>query len=180
MTVGKQIGISIGGMIAACVMVGSCGWWYVTALGTCLDDAIGVTGRNVELAGELKANILTFRLQERGMLLFSHIQAAQQVSACQDAYDKAMSAALENVRAIRPLLRTDRGRQLMDQAEAGIKEYKENQLEVRKLLDAGEVEQATEWDRKTLVGAGGKIVAALNPFGELRELSVSLHDAGQA
>jgi len=167
MTIGRQLGISIGGMLAACAMVGSCGWWYVTALGACLDESIGVTGRNVELAGELKANILTFRLQERGMLLFSHIQASQQVSACQGAYDKAMDAALENVRAIRPLLRTDRGRQLMDEAEAGIKDYKEQQLEVKKLLAAGQVEQATEWDRKMLVPAGGRIVAALDPFSQL-------------
>ncbi len=167
MTIGKEMGLCLGGMIAACAMVGTGGWWYVTALGDRLDESIAVSARQIELAGELKVSVFTFRLQERGMLLFSHIQAEQQVIACRNAYDKAMSAALETISVIRPLLRTDRGRELIGQAEAGIQEYKTQQLEVRRLLAAGAVSQATEWDKKTLVTAGGRIVAALDQYTEL-------------
>ena len=166
-TIGKQIGICIGGVIVACGVVGCTGWWYVTELGARLDDSIRITARNIELAGELKSNILTFRLQERGMLLFSYIKADKQVADCVDAFDKAIGGALDNVAAIRPHLRTDRGRALMDQAESGIREYKVSQLEVRRLLAAGQIEQATECDRTTLVPAGGRILAALDPFSEL-------------
>ena len=38
------------------------------------------------------------------------------------------------------------------------------QLDVRKLLAAGQVSEATEFDRKNLVAAGGKIVAAMDEF----------------
>jgi methyl-accepting chemotaxis protein len=167
MTIGKQMGLCLGGMIAACALVGGCGWWYVTALAGSLDESISVSARQIELARELEVSVFTFRLQERGMLLFSYIKADQQVAACRDAYDKAMSAAFEKVGLIRTLVRTARGRELMDQTEAGLQEYKTQQMEVRRLLTAGEVDQATAWDKKTLVTAGGRIVTALNQYGEL-------------
>jgi methyl-accepting chemotaxis protein/methyl-accepting chemotaxis protein-1 (serine sensor receptor) len=167
MTIGKEMGLCLGGMIAACAMVGGGGWWFVTALTERLDESITVSARQIELSGELKVSVLTFRLQERGMLLFSHIHAEQQVVACGEAYDKAMSAAFQKVGLIRTLLRTSQGRELIDQAEAGIQEYKTQQLEVRRLLAAGEVGPATEWDKKTLVAAGGKIMAALDQYSNL-------------
>jgi methyl-accepting chemotaxis protein/methyl-accepting chemotaxis protein-1 (serine sensor receptor) len=168
-TIGKQIGICLGGMAVACLLMGAAGWKYVSALGDRLDEAIQVTARTIQLSGELKAHVLTFRLQERGILLFSFTKADQQVAASVDAYDKAMSAALEDVRAIRPLLRTDRGRELIDQTEQGILEYKSQQLEVCKILATGDVLQAAELDRKSLVPVGSKMLAALTPFTELMQ-----------
>jgi methyl-accepting chemotaxis protein/methyl-accepting chemotaxis protein-1 (serine sensor receptor) len=119
------------------------------------------------LSGDLKSSIFTFRLQERGMLLFSYIKSDQQVSSCRDAYDKAMDASLTKAGAFRPLIRTDRERELMDRIEAGIREYKTQQMEVRRLLAAGQLDQATAWDKKTLVTAGGKTVAALDEFNQV-------------
>ncbi|HTW66412.1 MAG TPA: methyl-accepting chemotaxis protein [Bryobacteraceae bacterium] len=167
MTIGKEMGVCLGGMIAACALVGGGGYWYVNALANRLDQTITVTERQIELAGDLKVKVFTFRLQERGILLFSHIQAADQVASCRDAYRKAMSAAFDKIQTIRPLLRTDRARELMDQAEAGLQEYKAHQLEVESLLAAGKVAEATAWDKKTLVTAGGNLVAVLDAFTSL-------------
>jgi methyl-accepting chemotaxis protein/methyl-accepting chemotaxis protein-1 (serine sensor receptor) len=166
MTIGRQIGWCIGGMIAACVLVGGVGWWYVSELGERLDNAFNVSVRQSELAGDLKAQVFTFRLQERGILLFSHIKDNGQVQKCVDAYDKAMSQSLELTRTIAPLLRTDRGRDGIGQVRAGIEEYKAQQLEVRKFLATKKVAEATAFDRKNLVAIGGKIVAALDEFSQ--------------
>jgi methyl-accepting chemotaxis protein len=164
LTVGKQIGLSIGGMIAACALVGGTGWWCVTSLGSRIDKAYNVSVRQSNLIGDLRAQIFTFRLQERGLLLFSTIKDDGQVAKCGDAYAKAMAGAKEQITTIRPLLRTDHGRELMDRIQAGIEEYRVGQLDVRKLLSAGQVPDATEFDRKNLVPAGGKIVAAIDEF----------------
>lgn len=168
MTIGKQIGFSIGGMLAACALVGGTGWWYVTALGQRLDGAINVSTRQADLVGNLKAQVFTFRLQERGILLFSHIKDDGQVARCFDAYDKAMSGSLELIQNIRPLLRTAHGRELLDQIQSAVEEYKAGQMEVRKILTTGKVAEATERDRKTLVAAGGKVVAAIEAFNQQR------------
>jgi methyl-accepting chemotaxis protein len=167
MTIGKQIGLGLGGIVAACGIVGVAGWEAVNALAARLDESIQVSARQIELAGELTVSVFTFRLQERGMLLFSHIKAQQQVADCRAAFDKAMNKSYETIRQIRPLLGTEGGREVIDRAEAGIKQYQTDQLEVRRLLAAGKVDDATQWDKKTLVTGGGKIVAALDEYGAL-------------
>ena len=153
MTIGKQIGMSIGGMIAGCAMVVAAGWWCVTALGGHLDKMIAVSAQQAELAGNIKAQVFTFRLQERGMLLFSYGKADAQVVACREAYDQAVAGAIELVATLRSLLRTENGRDRMRDVEAAILEYKNHQLEVRSLLSGGKVNEATAWDKQYLVPA---------------------------
>jgi hypothetical protein len=75
MTIEKEIGVCVGGMIALCVVIGATSWLSVSALGRRLDQSVSVTTRKIELAGELEANALAFRLQERGMLMYSLIDA---------------------------------------------------------------------------------------------------------
>jgi methyl-accepting chemotaxis protein len=168
MTIGRKLGVCVGAMIGLAGALGAAGWFYVNALGDQLDESIGVTTRKIELAADLKTNVYAFRLQERGMLLFSYINAAEQISACREAFEKAMNTAFAKIREIRPLLVDDRGRQLMDQTEAGIQEYKLHQLEVRQLLADGKLNEATQWDKKTLVAAGGRTVAAIDKFNALQ------------
>jgi len=167
MTLGKQLGVCFCTMIAASAIIGAIGWSYVGQLSQTLDHSITVIGRKIELASSLTANVFTFRLQERGFLLFSYIKADEQVRACLDAYDKAMAASLENVRLIGGMPTSERERELLGKVEAGLGEYKTQQLEVRRLIAAGQLSDATEWDRKTLVVAGGKVVAGLHDFNEL-------------
>ncbi len=160
----------VGGMVA---------WFSVSALGSRLDDAIGTNSRKLELISDLRANVFAFRLQERGMLLFSHINSAEQVAACRDAYDKALALAFANIRDIRPLIRTQGGLAEIEQVEAGVQEYKAHQLEVRVLLAANQVTEATQWDRKTLVLAGGKIVKSLAEFNQsVHALNLQVAESG--
>jgi methyl-accepting chemotaxis protein/methyl-accepting chemotaxis protein-1 (serine sensor receptor) len=164
MTIGNKLGLCTGGLVAACGLLGAMGLFFVNDLGKRLDESIQVTTRQIELAGTLRANMLTFRLQERGMLLFSFIQSADQVSACRDAFDKAMNLAFDNIRDIRQLFSSESDRHLMDRTEAAIQGYKTEQLEVRSLLAAGNASQATVVDKQRLVPGGAGIVAALDAF----------------
>jgi methyl-accepting chemotaxis protein/methyl-accepting chemotaxis protein-1 (serine sensor receptor) len=157
-------------MIAASALVGGAGWWYVRELGSGIDKAYNVSVRQSNLTGDLRAQVFTFRLQERGMLLFSNIKDDGQVGRCRDAFDKAMTAALELTGTIRPLIRTDHGRELMDRTRAGIEEYRSLQLQVRAILASGQLQQAVEFDSKNLVPAGARIVAALDDFIKTRNI----------
>jgi methyl-accepting chemotaxis protein/methyl-accepting chemotaxis protein-1 (serine sensor receptor) len=155
-------------MIAGCVVVVAAGWWCVTALGDHLGKTIEVSARQAELAGEIKAQVLTFRLQERGMLLFTHIKADAQVQSCREAFDKAVAGSADLIATIRTLLRSENGSDRIREVEAAIQEYKNGQLEVRRLLSTGKVDEATAWDKQYLVPAGAKIIAALDRFNEQR------------
>ena len=61
MTIGKQIGVCLGGLMLACTGIGVTSWYYVTALGNRVDEAVTVTARKLELTGELTAGVFTFR-----------------------------------------------------------------------------------------------------------------------
>ena len=158
--------ICLSGLFTASALMGIAGWWSASSLGAKLDDSLQVSAHEQELAKQLQGAVYTFRLQERGMLLFSFIKADQQVAASRDSYDKAMQTAFESIRQMGLLLRTDRAREVMDQCKAGVENYKAEQLEVRKLLASGDVKAAAAYDREHLVPAGGKIVASLNQFDE--------------
>ena len=157
--------------MGACALVGLTGWWYVSALGKHLDRAITQTAASIELAGNLKADVFTFRLQERGILLFSYIKAAEQVASCRDAFDKAVDGALKKTEAARALVHAEHDRQLVADIENGIQQYRSNQLEVRRLLAAGHTDEATQYDKAHLVAIGGGIVKALNEFVDMQHAS---------
>lgn len=167
MTIGKQIGLSLGGIIAACVALGGSGWYFTNAVGDRLNESIAVTTRKIELAEELKASVFSFRLQERGTLLFSYIKAAEQVASCREACTTSMNEAFQKAGQIRLLLRTERERQLLDEVEAGVRDYKTHQAEVQAMLVAGRLDEAAQWDKSTLVAAGGRTIAALNQFNDV-------------
>jgi methyl-accepting chemotaxis protein len=166
MTLGRKLGLCVGGILALTAALGVCGWLSVGALGDRLDTAHRVDARILELSGDTKAGVLTFRLQERGALLFSHVKATAQVSASTEAFDKAMAGALQSVRELRSLSTTEAGLQSLNEIETGIQGYKTHQLEVRALLASGKVNEATAWDKQQLVSAGGGIMAAIAGFDE--------------
>jgi methyl-accepting chemotaxis protein/methyl-accepting chemotaxis protein-1 (serine sensor receptor) len=166
MTIGKKVGLCFSAAMLLSGTGGILSWYYVNGLGGRLDEAIHVIARQIELAGELRANVYTFRLQERGILLFSHIKAPQQVESCLKAYDSAMDKSFQNIRDMRALVTSDRDRQWLDAAEAGIRDYKTLQMEVRRLVAEGKLSDATESDRKNLVPTGARIIGALDHFGE--------------
>lgn len=168
MTIGRKLGICCAGLFALSAAAGAAGWYGVISLGNQLEKSIQVTTRQIELAGELKANVFAFRLQERGLLLFSHIHAVEQVTACSQAFERSLALSREELRQIRLLVPDERGRQLTNQIEAAIQEYSSHQAEVKELLASDNVAEATEWDRETLVPAGGRIIAAIDKFSELQ------------
>ena len=181
MNLEKKLGACFGAMALLSVTVGACGWIYVARLGNKMNEAITSTARKIELAEQLTGHIFAFRLQERGMLLFSHIHSANQVDSCHTLYLKAMDSAFNDIREIRPLLATERGRQLMDIAEGGINEYREQQLHVWELMQQGKLADATTWDKDHLVSAGAKVVSALNEFDKVQhDLNVQTNREGLA
>jgi methyl-accepting chemotaxis protein/methyl-accepting chemotaxis protein-1 (serine sensor receptor) len=153
-------------MLAICATAGFAAWLCLNGLTNRLDAAVGVESRKTELSGDLRASVLTFRLQERGMLLFSHINAPAQVASCLEAYDRAMNAAFEEVLALRSLMKSDSSSQMINEIETEIRTYKDRQLEVRKLLAAHKVADATNWQRKMLVPTSEKIMAGITRLDE--------------
>lgn len=164
MTIGKKLMTGLGSIALICATLAVASWFSVVSLGDHLEQATGPTATKMALASKIRSSVLTFRLQERGMLLFSTINAPEQVQKCKTAYDTAIAGALTAIEKSRPFLIADHERQLMDQMETGVKGYRDKQLEVKRLLDAGQVPEAVVTDKQLLVAQGGIIVAALDKY----------------
>jgi methyl-accepting chemotaxis protein/methyl-accepting chemotaxis protein-1 (serine sensor receptor) len=167
MTIGKKLGICSATLMAISAIMGGAGWYYVSALGDRLDQAVGSTAKKIELAGDLKEHVYAFRLQERGILLFSHINAADQVENCKQLFSKEIEGALSTAAGIRPLLVTEAGRQVIAEIETAIQDYRNTQTEVPHLISQGKLAEATAWDKEKIVPIGGRIVKHITHYEEL-------------
>jgi methyl-accepting chemotaxis protein/methyl-accepting chemotaxis protein-1 (serine sensor receptor) len=65
------------------------------------------------------------------------------------------------------MLVTQPGRDALNDAEAGITEYKTQQMNVRALLADHKLEEATIWDKEKLVPAGARVIAAIDKLSEI-------------
>jgi len=167
MGIGKKLGFCLSAVLVLCVVTGAVGWIAVQRVCDRLDVSLRETTHKIELASDLRANVFAFRLQERGMLLFSFIKAGPQVDSCRAAFDKAMGISNDRIEQIRGLSASQSERAVLDELKAGLDAYKMHQLEVRQLLAAGKLDEATVWDKTYLVTGGARIVAAIDELNRI-------------
>ncbi len=167
MGIGKKLGLCLSTVLLLCVLTATVGWFAIQSVCDQLDVALRETTHKIELSSDLKANVFAFRLQERGMLLFSFIKAAEQVDSCRAAFDKAMNIAFDRIEQMRALSPSPEERGVLDEAKAAVTEYKQHQLEVRELLAAGKLDDATRWDKAYLVTGGARIIAAIDHLNQI-------------
>jgi len=174
MGIGKKLGLCLSAVLLLCVLTAAVGWFAIQSVCDRLDVSLRQTTHKIELSSDLRANVFAFRLQERGMLLFSFIKAESQVDSCRAAFDKAMGVAYDRTDQIRGLDASPQERGVLDDLRAGLDEYKKHQFEVRQLLAAGKLDEATVWDKTYLVPGGARIVAAIERLNQID------HDTNQA
>jgi methyl-accepting chemotaxis protein/methyl-accepting chemotaxis protein-1 (serine sensor receptor) len=167
MGIGKKLGLCLSAVLLLCVVTAAVGWFAIQSVCNRMDVSLRETTHKIELSSDLRANVFAFRLQERGMLLFSFIKAGQQVDSCRVAFDKAMGIANDRIEQIRSLAASAQERAVLDDLHAGLDNYKTRQMEVRALLAAGKLDEATVWDKTYLVTGGARIVAAIDKLNQL-------------
>jgi uncharacterized membrane-anchored protein YhcB (DUF1043 family) len=167
MGIGKKLGFCLSAVLLLCVLTAAVGWFAVQSVCDRLDVSLRETTHKIELSSDLRANVFAFRLQERGMLLFSFIKAAPQVDSCRVSFDKAMGVVFDRIEEIRALAASDQEKSVLDELHTGVEEYKKQQQEVRELLAAGKLDEATVWDKTYLVTGGARIVAAIDKLNQI-------------
>jgi len=161
-TMGKKLGICFGITALLSGAMGICAWVYVTKLNHELADIVHHTAKKVELVSDIKTSVLTMRLAERGILLFSSINDHAKVQTNVDLFAKSRAGAAEKVAVLRPLLIAEEGRRLTDRIDAGIAEYAKIQSAVPPLCAAGKVREAIQMDAAQLVLLGTAVTKAID------------------
>ena len=137
-------------------------WVYVSKLKSEIETNMLRAAKKVELVSDIKTSVLTFRLAERGILLFSSINGQEKVQLNKDLFAQSTSKTLDKVRDLRPLLVLDEGRRLTDAIESGVNDYARIQTQIPKMCAAGQVREPIQMDMDRLVPVGGGIVKAID------------------
>jgi methyl-accepting chemotaxis protein len=127
-----------------------------------LDAAVNRTAKKVTLVSDMKTSVLTFRLAERGILLFSSVHGQEKVELNKKLFATSVAKTTAKVGELRPLLVSDAGRELTGKIEAGVAEYARLQADVPRLCAEGKVQEAIQWDMDHLVTAGTAVTNAID------------------
>jgi len=158
MTLGKKLAACFAAISLITAVLGVSSWTYIAKLKSDLDRSADRTAKRVEILSDIKNTVLTFRLAERGILLFSSIQNTGKVRLNQDLFTSSTTAVAAKVRELRPMLETGNDRQSASVIESGVSEYVRYQAMVAATCAAGRVQDAIQMDAEHLVSAGTTIV----------------------
>lgn len=161
-TIGKKLAACFGATCALIIVMGISAWLGVTSLQNEIDQSVNSTAKKVEIVSEIKSSVLTFRLAERGILLFSAAKIPGKVQLNIDLFAKTVAGISEEIHELRPLITTGTGRQLTDAVEAGVLEYARIQADIPRLCASGKVQEAMKEDADRLVPLGTATVGAID------------------
>jgi len=90
-TLGQKLVLSFAGMAALAAMVGITGWWSGSALNGGVERLAGVSGRAMQLAGEIRFLVADLQARERLVVIASAKQDAAVMKAEVDAIGRSAS-----------------------------------------------------------------------------------------
>src|SRR5579871_3980966 len=154
MTLGRKLGYCLAGAGVSTAILGVCAWISVSQLKNELDVAANRTAKKVTLVSDMKAAVLTFRLAERGILLFSSVHGQEKVELNKKLFATSVGKVKAKIGELRPLLISEEGRNLTNKAESGVADYVSQQEDVPRLCAEGKVQEAIQWDMDHLVKTG--------------------------
>ena len=162
MTLGKKLALCFGVTAIISASLGVCAWVYVAKLKNEIGNIVNQTAKKVEIVSDIKTSVLTFRLAERGILLFSSINNQEKVESNKNLFAKSIAAAADSIGMLRPLLIVEQGRQLTDRIETGVAEYARIQAEVPAMCAQGKVREAIQFDADRLVPVGAGVTKTID------------------
>jgi methyl-accepting chemotaxis protein/methyl-accepting chemotaxis protein-1 (serine sensor receptor) len=131
-----------------------------------LNTSVTTTGKKMDTAGEMAALVNMMRTNERGMIIFSAMNESAHVNAEANLFDQRATAFGQLIGEMKPLLTTERGRQLMGNIEEELPRFIQAVQEMRGMCEAGKTADAVAQLRDHVVPPADAIEKAIE---ELKE-----------
>jgi methyl-accepting chemotaxis protein len=143
LTFGAKLGISTGILGIVIVLLAWVGLHELSSMSDTLHLTIEVNARKANLAGALNTAESDMGAAERGVILFAYAKDANDMAKA-DALFQASSTNFQRALAeVRPLVVTERGRQLVADMDSRMSEWLPAYADLRRLIDAGNPDAAT-------------------------------------
>src|ERR1035438_7642389 len=138
LTIGAKLTLGTGMLVTVLAVMA----WFALHTMSTFNEAFDVmadkTTRKIELAGEMNKAESDMAAGQRGVILFTYAKSPESVAAAKALFQKSSSEFRQALTEIRPLLVTDRSRQVLSQAESTLSIWLPAYSELERLADAGD------------------------------------------
>lgn len=142
LTFGAKMAIGTAALGAALLATA---WYGLHAVGT-LSDEFGAaavnTAHKLELSGELRAAEANMAAGQRGLILFTYAKDAGQAAGAEQLFEDSSATLRESLHSLRPLLTTERGKQLADGIEPSFDSWLASYAGLKRLAQGGDPDGA--------------------------------------
>src|SRR5487761_2092626 len=157
MTIEKKLMFCVTGMLAVVLALAGAGWYSTQKLGGQLSFTTRTVGVRSILGGELNARITAQREEMRGVILYAMAHDRKSVEQHREAFGEQARTAKATVQAIRPLLTTARGLELVQSIDDDLDRYARAFEQVSSLIAAGKLMPAVALNRDTAAPVGARM-----------------------
>jgi methyl-accepting chemotaxis protein len=169
--IGKKLLSSVGAISLMLVGMLASALYGIGSLQSQLTNSVTATGKKMDMAGEMAALLNMMRTNVRGMIAFSAINDPAHVRNEANLLSQRASALGQLIGEMKPMLVTERGRQLLGTIDGELPTFVQAGQEVRELSEAGKTTDAIAAMRDHAAPAADAIEKAL---ADLKELQRSL------
>jgi methyl-accepting chemotaxis protein len=143
LTFGARLGISVGILGVVIALLAAVGLRSMGTMDETLRRTVEVNARKLQTTGMLNAAESDMAVGQRGVILFSYAKNAAGVSASEKLFRESSTTFQRALAEIKPLVITDRGKELISDIEKRMAEWMPAYAELIRLAGSGDPDGAT-------------------------------------
>jgi methyl-accepting chemotaxis protein/methyl-accepting chemotaxis protein-1 (serine sensor receptor) len=117
-TIGTKLMVSTGVLLVLIAVLGYSSLSSTSALSAQMDRTVNREAKNVENASQLEIDATELRVGQRGVIMFSMLKDPAKVGKSRELFDSNFASTEKLLKEMRPLVDTDKERQLLDAVQA--------------------------------------------------------------
>jgi methyl-accepting chemotaxis protein/methyl-accepting chemotaxis protein-1 (serine sensor receptor) len=166
-TFGMKLATSTGILMLVIALLAGLGFHTVSNSRAILDTTSNVLARKIELAGALNTAGAEMAAGQKGMVLAAYGKDATELTASESLFERSRQRFQTALSELRPLLTTDRGRELASQMETALNGWLPAYAQVRQLTESGNPEAAAGIAKESVRTQYGAIAANCTELAQL-------------
>jgi methyl-accepting chemotaxis protein len=139
MAVGKKLTICIAGMLAVVLTLAGAGWYSNRNAASQLKFATATVAARAIIAGEMRANVITLREKQRGMLMYALGRDNKRANSNRAEFQDYLRAARSELAAARALSTAGNGKTMLASVDADLDKYSAGNDRIWRMIAAGKV-----------------------------------------
>ncbi len=180
MTVGKKLMSCIAAMLAVVLCLAAAGWYSNRNLSKGLMFATETVATRAILAGELRAEVVTLREKQRGVLMYAFGREAKKVEQNRNEFREHLQAAKAALDACRKLATTAQGESMLASIESDLQGYSGLFDQISDLLGRGRVLPALAIARDSAGQIGARMEKTAHDYIDLQKEHLAESEASAA